>query len=252
MAEPKKEYIERICPLFCDRYNKDNNTNFIFDKIAENQCDDVDFYIKDGANKLPIQYSIIENTPQFIKSSHQTAVVTEKLEQMGNAYRLKCNVSIRFSNVPISNNDIDQFVRCFMIFLSSHLRSGIFKPRFKRDYDAKTITGILKYLSEFEIISTGNSKFGLLIGNEAWEFGGPVVENAEYYLNQILEKDSIYAPNNNLILLFDVNPMPVIGATLDELRKKCNSIEFNCKEIWQINTGNSGYCDKLYPYATYR
>jgi|WetSurMetagenome_2_1015567.scaffolds.fasta_scaffold69910_2 hypothetical protein len=246
MAEPSKDYIERICPLFCDKYNNENGTNFIFDKMENSKCD-IDFYIKDGDKVLPVQYSKIQSSPLYLKSKAQTSIVTKKLEEMGKILGFKCTVSITFKIVPIKESEIDNFVRCFMIFLRYHLSNNSFKLRFKASNDQDMLKGIFNYLSEFEVVSIGDSGFALLIGNEAWGYERTIDEDVDHHLKQILDKDAKYTPDNNLILLLDIDPIPIDGITLYELRKKCSSQKFNCREIWQINIGNSGFCDKLYP-----
>ena len=246
MAEPSEPYIERLCQLFCDRYNKSNGTNFVFDGKEEKQCD-VDFYIRDRGLRLPVQHKRIETTPLFIKSSAQTAIVTQKLEKMGQIYRFNCTVYILFRAVPVKENEIDRFVRCFMIFLRYHLSNDSFSLRFRESDDLPTLTGIFEYLSEFKIMATGGGGFALITGNEIWEFGRTIDEEVQYYLELIHNRDSIYSPENGLILLLEMEPMPITGPGLHELRRKCTAETFNCKEIWQINLGNDGFCDKLYP-----
>jgi hypothetical protein len=246
MAEPSPEYLKRISELFCEKYNNMNGANFIFDKVEEKPCE-VDFYIRDGTNIIAIQYSKIQSAPHFYKSSAQTAIVTKRLEETAKSYRFNCCVSIVFKSVPLKEDDINRFIRCFVIFLDYHLSEGTFKLRFKGIDDLDPLMGIFEYLSEFEIMSVGGSDFGLFIGNEKWGFSRTVDEEVEYYLGQIREKDARYGKNNDVILLLDIDPMPLIGISLDELRKRCSDLHFNCKEIWQINLGNEGFCDKILP-----
>jgi hypothetical protein len=247
VAEPSLEYQKRISGLFCEKYNELNKTNFTFDGIEKKPCD-VDFYIKDGDNRIPIQYSKIESIQHFYKSSAQTYNATQRLEQMAKSYGFKCSISIVFKNVPLNKDDINRFVRCCVIFLRYHLKEEKFKLRFIGSNDLDPLKGIFEYLSEFEILSTGGSNFRLFIGNEKWGYSRTVDEEVAYYLERISEKDAKYSRDNDIILLFDMDPMPVTDISLDELRKSCNLIKFNCKEIWQINLGNQGFCDKIYPF----
>ena len=247
MAEPSPEYLKRISRLFCERYNGINNTNFIFDEFEKKPCE-VDFYIRDGAARIPVQYSILQSTPYFLKSAAQTAIVTQKLEEKANIYGFKCTISVVFNKVPVDEEDIDKFVGRFMIFLRQHLSGNSFRLRFKRNDDLGLLNGIFEYLAEFEIKSVRDSQFGLIIGNEAWGYTRTVDEDVDHLLKQICEKDAKYYPNNELILLLATDPMPITGVSLNELRKKCNVLKFNCKEVWQVSLGDEGFCDKLYPF----
>jgi hypothetical protein len=247
MAEPSPEHIKQLSDLFCKTYNKLNGTEFVFDGI-ESEQNEADFYIRDKSNKISIQHSRIPSMENFFKSSAQTAIVNDKLLEMGDRLNLKCSVSMVFEHVPKTEEEINRFVRHILIFLSTHTKLEGSLLRFRKHDDLKLLSGIFDYLSEFKIISTGDNTFSIYIGNKDWSLERKIDDSVDYFLQEIMLKDQSYYPSNNLIILFEIDPLPIISITLEELRKKCSGIKFNCREIWQILLANDGFCDKIYPY----
>jgi hypothetical protein len=247
MAEPSLEEYKILAKKFCEKYNQLNKTNFVFDGREKKQCD-VDFYIRDGAIRLPVQYSQIQYTTNFFKSSAQAEEVANRIELLANRCGLKCLVNISFHTVPCKEDDINKFVVSFVLFLQGHIIKSKFKRKFEKESDLEFLEEIFKYISAFDIVTLNNTVFGLGISNQDWGVIRTEDEKTDYYYNIIKLKDSHYEPKNNLILIFDVTPFLLSGIALDEIRKRSIISKFHCKEIWQINVGNDGFCDKIYPY----
>ena len=245
MAEPNPDYVKGIMNLFCRRYNEVNGTNYYFDGFEEFQRE-MDFYISDGNRRKPIQYTKVESIPGYLKSKAQTYKVIQRIREKGELFSLKCTISITFRAIPVNKDDIDNLAESFVFFIKDHLsdRMKIYAPKMN---DPMYSAEIYKYVSEFEITPIKSSTMSFIISNERWETIRTIDEDVEYIFGVIKLKDCKYEFENSLILLLDMDYMPLEDISLNELRRRCSQEKFHCKEIWQINIGNDGYCDKIYP-----
>ena len=242
------EHIKRLSEVFCANYNKLTGANYIFDGREDTPCE-TDFYIRDGSSRLSIQLSSIESAPRFFETSSLIDKVTEEILSWADRYRLNCSVYIKYVEIPLGDSAISLFVKQLTMFLNNHIERNNFKLRFDRQYDAPIFKGIFRYLSEFKIQSLNTTGFLLCTACEKWGSIRTIDAVVDYYRNNIARKDKKYYPGNDLIILFEMNPLPVTGISLEELRRVCKKIKFNCREIWQISLGDQGICDKIYPFV---
>jgi len=249
MAEPSLEYLKLICDIFVSKYNAIHNTNFQFLGRETHPCD-IDFYIGDDNNKIGIQFSRIQSTPNWFKSSSDAVKLVEKIREVGNRSNLKCMLHVVFSAIPSKEPERERFVSSLIRFLDSHLKNTTFKMKFKKEWDLGIFNNVFSVLSEFEIRSLKSDNFFLTWGHIDWECGRTIDEEVNYLLDLIIKKNDNYSPESkNITLLFETDPIPVDDIELNELRTKCRSKEFNFSEVWLINSANNGYCDIIYPFS---
>ena len=246
MPEPGPDHIKKLSELFCRKYNKSNGTHYTFDYI-EAPYNKVDFFISDGSNGIGIQHSRIPNAESYYHSHSQMFRVNERIKEVAKKNGFCGVLSIQYNLIPIDNVEIKKLIDWVLTFVHSQLKAPEIESSAELNDYSVMPEGIQKYLSEIEFQSTDKNDFSIIPVYETYLGPLAIDQEVDYYFNRIFKKDGKYATSDNLLLLFEIYPSPVTKNSLEELRRRCSQIQFNCKEIWQILLANDGFCDKIYP-----
>jgi|GEM_PF-6015030 hypothetical protein len=244
MSEPSEKRYAKFAKLLCDRFNNENNTQYVFAGKNDVINDDVDFYIKDGDKVIGIQHKFISinNINRYIADTDKFENHIERLEHLLNPNNLI--ISIYLKGIPMKKKETESLARKTIDFINNKNKNGIIYKTWNCDIGGKS-QEIFNYISYISVNPSERKSAIIQCNHDGYCVAGTITDLAQRYLTEIIKCNSHYQNNQNILIL-ETGPMMPNPNIMNELVRQMQSLKWKFKEIWMLNI-NCTECEKLYP-----
>ena len=175
MAEYTLSQTKRIAELFCEGYNKANNSKYSWDDNLSYQPEEpVDFRLIDGNLKIDVQVTRATADPEreFILPNLSGKVVEEVRKMLEKDNLPPLSLYVNFHNPPKTKKDVADAIFWLHYIISHKVSSSISPAYFTYDnsFDSQFLHEITRFISDINIWPTdgenGYIRFGYGWGGE--------------------------------------------------------------------------------------